>query len=79
MIAIFDMQYGHSFSVGSAAGASSLRLSLLMLRTSINTAKATIKKLITALKKKAVVNCYGAGCFCIRQRCIGSGRLGPLF
>ena len=42
-------QWGHSLVVGSAGGASSSRFSLLMPLMSRNTAKATIRKLITAL------------------------------
>lgn len=50
-IAIVDMQKGQSLVVGSAGGASSSRLRLFMLLISMNTAKATIRKLIIALKK----------------------------
>ena len=50
LIAMVEKQKGHSLVVGSAGGASSWRLRLFMPLISMNTAKATIVKLITALK-----------------------------
>jgi hypothetical protein len=48
LIAMLVRQKGHSFSV-SSAGSSSWACSLLIPRMSKNTAKATIRKLMTAL------------------------------
>lgn len=48
---IGEQQYGQSRVVGAAAGASSSRFNLLMALISRNTAKATMTKLITELRK----------------------------
>ena len=50
-MAISVAQYGQSLVVGSAGGASSLRRMALMDLTSMKTAKATIRKLMTLLAK----------------------------
>ena len=52
---------------------SAVRRRLLMDLTSKNTATATIKKVITLLIKKAVIQCHGAGGLCICERRIGAG------
>ena len=49
LIGIALKQCGHSFVVGSAAGASSFRFKLLSHLMIINTANATIKKLMIVL------------------------------
>ena len=51
LIGISVRQNGHSLVVGSSGGASSSRLRLFMPLISINTAKATIRKLTILLKK----------------------------
>jgi hypothetical protein len=46
-----EKQKGHSLVVGAAGGASCCRLIAFIPRTSRKTAKATIRKLMIALKK----------------------------
>ena len=52
LIGIDERQYGHSLTTGAAAGFSSPRRILFTARTIRKTTKATIRKLITALKKR---------------------------